>query len=766
VVLPLLKVAGTMFDEGVSHPLAREAHDAGHRPAPGKQTRTERIAPARNTVGGTSNAVGGTSDPVGDTSAGAAHDDPFAMHLIGNGAGQGEGDDLAQRINDARAFNLQHTREVVLFNKWTGGFYAPPGGGQFDPEDIMAWQGDSSRGIPETGKLDTITMDYAELEMKQKGNLFPMPKKRPRAKPGPVQPVPYPQIPEVPYPQIPEVPYPHPQTNYVIPGWFVGTSLELSLHQAEEDERRWTQLVNRAFLGRVTALDFPDRIATRLTENRDEQRALLSRMTIEAAFLQQVADNPWPATLGAMQVLKDRARERSESLRNLVALSPGPLVPATAIVVLGETSEELPLDLTDPNVRTFLDAAIARATDDVRQAYVKRKILPGTTPQQPKTYPAPSEPPPAPIPQPDTPTPSDAPFNPRLEDEADAVWNAMNFALLATRDGIAQAAAELKTRDDTHKFNPLFEVFLKEGIKEGVLEIFNQLLEGAGHGMKVFGMGWAGGHISTDLELIWEALRGVIAPGTTKEEMPTDSKIELFAQGEIRTQTSLQFRAHNQFLRHTKQEYRDAERDQPGFGLMLAKLDRAHWERQVGAAARTAHDKTLSKFAVVLAHEGVKGSSARGGTNVANTADMFHALGVLALEIEGYGPQDGFRVLSKRLRGIPAAARKHLERKTIRDVDIPIVARGPVFAQYKSFSPFQLILALGESHEGANLGEQQRVRNIRWDAEPERERARVWLARKGDPAVIEPTAADADKGAHKALLEDLGNLQIGDAILG
>lgn len=435
-------------------------------------------------------------------------------------------------------------------------------------------------------------------------------------------------------------------------------------------------------------------------------------MTIEAAFLQQVADNPWPATLGAMQVLKDRARERSESLRKLVALSPGPLVPATAIVVLGETGEELQLDLTDPNVRTFLDAAIARATDDVRRAYVKRKILPGATP-----------------------SPSDAPFNPRLEDEADAVWNAMNFALLATRDGIAQAAAELKTRDDTHKFNPLFEVFLKEGIKEGVLEIVNQLLEGAGHGMKVFGMGWAGGHISTDLELIWEALRGVIAPGTTKEEMPTDSKIELFAQGEIRTQTSLQFRAHNQFLRRTKQEYRDAERDQPGFGLVLAKLDRAHWERQVGTAARTAHDKSLSKFAVVLAHEGVKGSSARDGTNVANTADMFHALGVLALEIEGYGPQHGFRVLSKRLRGIPAAARKHLERKTIRDVDIPIVARGPVFAQYKSFSPFQLILALGETHEGANLREPQRVRNLRWDAEPERERARVWLARKGDPAV-------------------------------
>jgi hypothetical protein len=42
----------------------------------------------------------------------------------------------------------------------------------------------------------------------------------------------------------------------------------------------------------------------------------------------------------------------------------------------------------------------------------------------------------------------------------------------------------------------------------------------------------------------------------------------------------------------------------------------------------------------------------------------------------------------------------------------------------------------------------------------------VWLARKGDPAVVEPTHADADKGAHKALLEDLGNLQIGDAILG
>lgn len=188
------------------------------------------------------------------------------MHLLADGAGDGQGDDLAPRIKDARAFNLQHTREVVLFNKRTGGFYAPPGGGQFDPEDIMAWQGDSSRGIPETGKLDTITMDYAELEMQQKGNLFPMPKKRPRAKPGPVQPVPYPPIPEVPYPPIPPVPYPsgpqpapapHPQTNYVVPGRFVGTSLELSLRQAEEDERRWTQLVNRAFLGRVTALAFP-----------------------------------------------------------------------------------------------------------------------------------------------------------------------------------------------------------------------------------------------------------------------------------------------------------------------------------------------------------------------------------------------------------------------------------------------------------------------------------------------------------------------------
>jgi hypothetical protein len=167
--------------------------------APGKRTRSERLPTA--SAGGTEARVGGTEAQVGGTEldkpiglsnqvGGTSFEDPFALHI--EDASGGGGPDLA----DARRFNRDHTPQVVRFNTLTGGYYAPPGGGQFDPEDIMAWQEDHQLDDPEhpltiDGRLTPETMAAAEKKarpMRKKGQphdpkLDPKPEPKPDPKP-------------------------------------------------------------------------------------------------------------------------------------------------------------------------------------------------------------------------------------------------------------------------------------------------------------------------------------------------------------------------------------------------------------------------------------------------------------------------------------------------------------------------------------------------------------------------------------------------------